>query len=99
MSLHTPAQDTPGGSHTHPHLRSRGESGLEEVVPRLLTHPHSSLPGLTLALGAGSVGLEACRADTLETPFCVLTAAIGTGRGAPGTLIHIWAEEASQVEE
>lgn len=44
-----------------------------------------------LALGAGSVGLEACRADTLETPFCVLTAAIGTGRGAPGTLVHILA--------
>lgn len=37
-----------------------------------------SLPGLTLALGARSVGLEACRADTLEAPFRVFTAAIGT---------------------
>lgn len=49
-----------------------------------------SLPGLTLALGASSVGLEACWADTLEAAFCVLTAAVGTGRGAMGTLVHIW---------
>lgn len=29
MSSHTPVQDMPGGSHTHPHLGDRGEGGLE----------------------------------------------------------------------
>lgn len=63
------------------------------------THTPPSLPGLTLALGARSVGLEASRADTLEASFRVLAAAIGTRRGAPGALIHIWAEEANHAED
>lgn len=54
-------------------------------------HAPPSLPGLTLALRAGSTGLEARGADALEAAFCVLTAAIGAGRGATGALIHIWA--------
>lgn len=49
-----------------------------------------SFPGLTLALGARGVGLEACWANTLEAAFCVLTPAVGTGRGAMGTFVHIW---------
>lgn len=44
-----------------------------------------------LALGAGSIGLEACGADALEATFHVLTPAIGAGRWATGTLIHILA--------
>lgn len=89
----------PSGSHTHPHLRSGGESSLRKWLQASTpTHTPPSLPGLTLALGARSVGLEACRADTLEASLRVLTAAIGTRRGAPGTFIHIWAEEDNQAE-
>lgn len=59
-------------------------------MPPSSTHIRPSLPGLTLALGAGSIGLEACGADALEATFRVLTPAIGAGRGTTGTLIHIW---------
>lgn len=48
-----------------------------------------SLPGLTLALGASSIGLEACWADAMKAAFCVLTPAVAAGLGAVGTLIHI----------
>lgn len=34
MSSHTLAQDTPGGSHIHPHLGCRGEGGLEGMARR-----------------------------------------------------------------
>lgn len=44
-----------------------------------------------LAPGARGVGLEACWANTLEAAFCVLTPAVGTGRGAMGTFVHILA--------
>jgi hypothetical protein len=44
VSSHTPAQDTPDGSHTHPHLRIRGKEGFEVTDHHPLTHPHSSLP-------------------------------------------------------
>lgn len=91
MSSRTPAQDTPGGSHTHPHLRSQEEGGLERTAPTPSpTHVPPPLPGLTLALRASGVGLEARGADTLEAALCVLTPAVGTGRGAAGTLIHVW---------
>lgn len=44
MSSRTPAQDMPGGSHTHPHLGARGEGGLEEQPNAPVTHTRSSLP-------------------------------------------------------
>ena len=59
-------------------------------MPPSPTHNPPSLPGLTLALGAGSIGLEARGADALEATFCVLAPAIGAGRGATGALVHIW---------
>ena len=62
-------------------------------MPPLSIHIRPSLPGLTLALGAGSIGLEACGADALEATFRVLTPAIGAGRGTTGTLIHIWDQD------
>lgn len=74
-------------SRTSPALE--GARGVHTLLPRacqvVLTLIH------ILALGARGVGLEACWANTLEAAFCVLTPAVGTGRGAMGTFVHILA--------